>query len=147
MDPGVQLTGSADQFHAFCRGNMLDTQRSSGPDGKFHIPLNQGDLCFAGRTGQPQGLCCLSPAVDPVLGDQSFILLMEADGQIQAFCRQQGFFQDRGVHHGNTVIRKACGAGGRQGVKIHGLFALHALRDIGAAVQMDLLFFCACQNI
>ena len=126
---------------------MLDTEGRTGPDCQFHISADQGDLRFAGGSGKAKRLSSLSAAVDPVLGDQCFVLLVEADGQIEAFCRQQGFFQDGRVHDGDTVICKACGSRGGKGIEIDRLFSLHALRDIGTAVEMDLFLLCPCQNV
>ena len=79
VNAGVQLSGIADEFHAFCCGDVLDTERGTGLYSKIHVSADQGDLRFAGRTGKIQGLSCSSSSVDPVLGDEVFVLFMKAD--------------------------------------------------------------------
>ena len=88
-----------------------------------------------------------APVVDAVLGDQGLVLLVEADRQIQALCREKGFLQDGCLHDGDAVIRKAYCAGGCKRIEIDSLLPLHTLRDICAAVEVDLFFFCTCQDI
>ena len=95
VDPGVLSAGFADKIHTLCGGYMLDTEGRTGPDCQLHISADQGDLRLAGGSGKAKGLSSLTAAVDPVLGDQCFILLVETDGQIQVFCRQQGFLGHR----------------------------------------------------